>query len=64
MAQTTPDPSFGPFFVFVGLRWPSLAVIGLRGTRRCRCAVWSTPSSGVGATYQQRGTAVMGHLQG
>src|SRR5271168_342906 len=24
-AQTTPDASFGPFFVFVGLRWPSLA---------------------------------------
>src|SRR5271168_618144 len=22
-AQTTPDASFGPFFLFVGLRWPS-----------------------------------------
>src|ERR1700678_268149 len=25
MAQTTPDALFGPFFVCVGLRWPSLA---------------------------------------
>ena len=29
-AQTMPDTSFGPLFVFVGLRWPSLAVVGLR----------------------------------
>src|ERR1700678_2783522 len=27
-AQTTPDASFGPFFIFVGLCWPLLAVIG------------------------------------
>src|ERR1700678_4028577 len=31
MAQTTPDASFGPLFVFVGLRWPSLAVVGRCG---------------------------------
>src|ERR1700678_1444904 len=31
MAQTTPDASFGPFFVCVGLRWPSLAVVGCCG---------------------------------
>src|SRR5271168_378954 len=30
-AQTTPDASFGPFFVFVGLCWPLLAVIGYCG---------------------------------
>ena len=28
MAQTTPDASFGPFFVCMGLCWPLLAVIG------------------------------------
>ena len=31
MAQTTRLASFGPFFIFVGLRWPSLAAVGLRG---------------------------------
>ena len=25
--------SFGPFFIFVGLRWPSLAAVGLPGLR-------------------------------
>src|SRR5271168_991839 len=35
MAQTTPDASFGPFYLFVGflfpLRQPWLAAVGLRG---------------------------------
>src|ERR1700678_1844254 len=25
--------SFGPFFIFVGLRWPSLVAVGLPGLR-------------------------------
>jgi hypothetical protein len=31
MAQTMRLASFGLFFIFVGLRWPSLAAVGLRG---------------------------------
>ena len=31
MAQTTRLASFGPFSLFVGLRGPSLAAVGLRG---------------------------------
>jgi hypothetical protein len=31
MAQTTRLTWFGPFFVFVGLHWPSSAAVGLRG---------------------------------
>ena len=37
MAQTTPDALFGPFFVFVGLHWPSLAVVGLPGPALAVC---------------------------
>ena len=31
MAQTTRLASFGPLSLFVGLRWPSLAAVGLCG---------------------------------
>ena len=31
MAQTTRLASFGPFFIFVGLHWPLLAIIGYCG---------------------------------
>ena len=31
MAQTTRLASFGPFSVFMGLHWPLLAAVGLRG---------------------------------
>src|ERR1700678_2418176 len=31
MAQTTHLESFGPFFIFVGLHWPSLAAVGFVG---------------------------------
>src|ERR1700678_2738925 len=43
MAQTTHLASFGPFFIFVGLRWPSLGAVGLvgfRGRRPGQLWVW------------------------
>ena len=38
MAQTTHLASFGPFFIFVGLRWPLLAAVGLCG--HCQGQLW------------------------
>src|ERR1700678_280459 len=40
MAQTTHLASFWPFFIFVGLRWPLLAAVGLRGRRPGQLWVW------------------------